>query len=98
MVIGSKELQDPAYRATLLLIRWAQVKTALTFLHFACTGSYITCRRLRDFYGETMGKYGQSYGQISTTNNFRKLFVWHLIVEAYRATLLFFDKICTWPG
>jgi hypothetical protein len=35
-----------------------------------------------------MGKYGQSYGQISTTNNFRKLFVWHLIVEAYRATLL----------
>ena len=24
--------QDPAYRATLLLIRWAQVKTALTFL------------------------------------------------------------------
>jgi hypothetical protein len=80
---------SPAYRATLLLIRWAQVKTALTFLHFACTSSYITCRRLRDFYGETMGKYGQSYGQISTTNNFRKLFVWHLIVEAYRATLLF---------
>jgi hypothetical protein len=64
-----------AYRATLLLIRWAQVKTALTFLHFACISSYITCRRLRDFYGETMGKYGQSYGQISTTNNFRKLFV-----------------------
>jgi hypothetical protein len=32
MMISSKELQDPAYRATLLLIRWAQVKTALTFL------------------------------------------------------------------
>jgi len=41
----------PAYRATLLPIRWAQVKTALTFLHFGCTSSYITCRRLRDFYG-----------------------------------------------
>jgi len=81
--------QDPAYRATLLLIRWAQVKSALTLLHFACTSSYITCRRLRDFYGETMGKYGQSYGQISTTNNLKKLFVCPLIVEAYRATLLF---------
>ena len=80
--------QDPAYRATLLLIRWAQVKSALTFLHFACTSSYITCRRLRDFYGETMGKYGQSYGHISTTNNFTKLFVCQQIVEAYRATLL----------
>ena len=53
--------QDPAYRATLLLIRWAQVKTALTFLHFVCTSCYITCRRFRCFYGETMGKYGQFY-------------------------------------
>jgi hypothetical protein len=35
-----------------------------------------------------MGKYGQSYGQISTTNNLKKLFVCPLIVEAYRATLL----------
>jgi len=58
-------MSSPAYRATLLQIRWAQVKSALTFLHFACTSSYITCRRLRDFYGETMGKYGQSYGQVS---------------------------------
>ena len=56
-------MSSPAYRATLLLIRWAQVKTALTFLHFACTSSYITCRRFRCFYGETMGKYGQFYGQ-----------------------------------
>ncbi len=88
MVIRSQERQNPAYRATLLLIRWAQVKSALTFLHFACTSSYITCRRLRDFYGETMGKYGQSYGHISTTNNFTKLFVCQQIVEAYRATLL----------
>ena len=54
---------SPAYRATLLPIRWAQVKTALTFLHFVCTSCYITCRRFRYFYGETMGKYGQSYGQ-----------------------------------
>ena len=36
-----------------------------------------------------MGKYGQFYGQISTTNNVKKLFVCQLIVEAYRATLLF---------
>jgi hypothetical protein len=35
-----------------------------------------------------MGKYGQFYGQISTTNNFTKLFVYQLIVEVYRATLL----------
>ena len=78
----------PAYRATLLPIRWAQVKTALTFLHFGCTSSYITCRKSRCFYGETMGKYGQSYGQVSTANNFAKLFVSQLIVVAYRATLL----------
>jgi hypothetical protein len=64
MVIRSQERQDPAYRATLLLIRWAWVKTTLTFLHFACTSAYITCRRFTDFYGETMGKYGQFYGQI----------------------------------
>ena len=32
MVIGSQEPQDPAYRATLLPIRWAQVETALTLL------------------------------------------------------------------
>ena len=80
----------PAYRVTLLLIRWAYVKTTLTFLHFVCTSCYITCRRFRDFYGETMGKYGQSYGQISITNNFTKLFVCQLIVEAYRATLLYY--------
>ena len=90
MVIRSQERQNPAYRATLLPIRWAQVKTALTFLHFRCTSCYITCRRFKCFYGESMGKYGQFYGQISTTNNFVKLFAFHLIVEAYRATLLLF--------
>ena len=63
-------MSSPAYRATLLPIRWAQVKTALTFLHFGCTSCYITCRRFRCFYGEVMGKYGQFYGQIFTTNNF----------------------------
>ena len=36
-----------------------------------------------------MGKYGQFYGQLLTTNNFAKLFVCQLIVEAYRATLLY---------
>ena len=61
--------QDPAYRATLLLIWWAQVKSALTFLHFACTSSYITCRRFRCFYGQTMGRYGRFDGQIS---NYKK--------------------------
>ena len=83
-----KRGQDPAYRATLLLIRWAQVKTALTFLHFGCTSCYITCRRFRCVYGESMGKYGQFYGQLLTTNNFAKLFVCQLVVVAYRATLL----------
>ena len=86
---GGGRFFAPAYRATLLLIRWAQVKTALTFLHFGCTSSYTTCRKSRCFYGETMGKYGQSYGHISTTNNFTKLFVCQQIVEAYRATLLY---------
>ena len=32
IVVKATREQDPAYRATLLLIRWAQVKTALTFL------------------------------------------------------------------
>ena len=67
--------QNPAYRATLLPIRWAQVKTALTFLHILCTSCYITCRRFECFYGESMGKYGQFHGQISTTNNIPKLFL-----------------------
>ena len=75
MVIGSQEPQDPAYRATLLPIRWAQVKTALTFLHFGCTSYDTTCRRFECFYGESMGKYGQFDGQISTTNNIPKLFL-----------------------
>ena len=63
--------QNPAYRATLLPIRWAQVKTALTFLHFRCTSCYITCRRFRCFYGESMGKYGQFDGQISDYKQLR---------------------------
>jgi len=37
-----------------------------------------------------MGKCGQFYGQLLTTNNFLKLFVCQLIVEAYRATLLLY--------
>ena len=78
-----------AYRATLLPIRWAQVKIALTFLHFGCTSCYITCRRFRCFYGESMGKYGQIYGQLLTTNNFAKLIRLQLISEVYGATLLF---------
>ena len=62
--------QNPAYRATLLSIRWAQVETALTFLRIRCTSCYITCRRFECFYGEIMGKCGQFYGQILTSNNF----------------------------
>jgi len=80
--------QDPAYRATLLYFYSSCSQFALTLPKNVCTSSYITCRRFRVFYGETMGKYGQSYGQISTTNNFVKLFVYQLIVVAYRATLL----------
>ena len=57
-------MSSPAYRATLLPIRWVQVKTALTFLHICCTSYDKTCRRFECFYGETMGKYGQFYGQI----------------------------------
>ena len=75
MVIGSQELQDPAYRAASLRIRWAQVKTALTFVHFGCTSCYTTCRRLRVFYGETMGNYGQSYGQKISAKSPRTLSV-----------------------
>ena len=71
MMISSQELQDPAYRATLLLIRWALVKTALTFLHFGCTSYDKTCRRFRCFYGESMGKYGQFDGQISDYKQLR---------------------------
>ena len=63
----------PAYRATLLPIRWEQVKTALTFLQLRCTSYDITCRRFECFYGESMGKYGQIYGQILTTNNHEQL-------------------------
>ena len=61
MMISSQELQDPAYRATLLPIRWAQVKTALTFLHILCTSCYITCRRFECFYGESMGSFMGSF-------------------------------------
>jgi membrane protease YdiL (CAAX protease family) len=35
-----------------------------------------------------MGKYGQSHGQISTTNNFTELFECLLTVDAYRAKIL----------
>jgi hypothetical protein len=60
-------MSSPTYRATLLSIRWAQVKTALTFLHFACTSCYITCRRFRSFYGESMGKnVGSFMGNLFT--------------------------------
>ena len=94
--VNGKLKTSPAYRATLLPIRWAQVETALTFLHFVCTSCYITCRRFRSFYGESMGKYGQFRGQLLTTNNFAKLFVCQLIVVAYRATLLF--RLCGLRG
>jgi len=89
MVIGSKELQDPAYRATLLYFYSSCSQFALTLPKNVCTSCYVTCRRFRSFYGETMGKYGQFYGQFPTTNNLKKLFVCPLIVEAYRATLLY---------
>ena len=34
----------PAYRATLLSIRWVQIKNALTFLHSLCTSCNKICR------------------------------------------------------
>ena len=69
---------------TLLQIRWAQVETALTFMDFCCTSCYITCRRFRCLYGETMGKYGQIYGQFLTINIFEKLTRLQLISEHSR--------------
>jgi hypothetical protein len=81
-------MSSPAYRATLLPIRRVQVKTALTFLRFGCTSYDETCRRFRCFYGESMGKYGQFYGQISTTNTFAMLSRCRLILETYRRALL----------
>ena len=80
----------PAYRATLLYFYSSCTQFTLTLPKNVCTSCYITCRRFRDFYGETMGKYGQFYGQLLTTNNFAKLFVCQLIVVAYRATLLYY--------
>ena len=80
--------QDPAYRATLLYSYSSCSQFALTLLKNVCTSCCITCRRFRCFYGETMGRYGQFYGQISTTNNLTKLFECRLIVDSYRATLL----------
>ena len=80
--------QDPAYRATLLYFYSLRTQFTLTLPKNVCTSCCITCRRFECFYGETMGKYGQFYGQVSTTNNFAKLFICQLIVEAYRSTLL----------
>jgi len=41
---------------------------ALTCLHLVCTSYYITCRRYKDFYGESMGRCGQFYGQLFDYN------------------------------
>ena len=41
---GVNRIFDPAYRATLLSIRWVQIKIAPTFLHSRCTSYYSTCR------------------------------------------------------
>ena len=81
-------VSSPAYRATLLYFYSSCSQIALTLPKNVCTSSYITCRRFECFYGESMGKYGQSYGQVLTTNNFTELLECPLIVDAYRATLL----------
>ena len=52
-----------AHRATLLYIYSVGSKIALSLPKNVCTSYYITCRRFRVFYGESMGKYGQFYGQ-----------------------------------
>ena len=72
--------QNPAYRATLLQRKWAETKSPLTFPYIACTSCYITCRRLRDFYGETMGKYGQIHGQISVAEDFQRILIAFLLL------------------
>jgi len=64
------KVNTSVYLATVLLIRWAQVKTTLTVLHFACTSSYITCRRFSSFYGETLGSYGQFDGHLMLFRSF----------------------------
>ena len=55
---------SPAYRATLLYFYSTCIQFALTLPKNVCTSCYITCRRFECFYGETMGKYGQFYGQL----------------------------------
>ena len=54
MVIRSQERQDPAYRATLLYLRWAQVKTALTFVIFTVYSFFKTSDISSNFYGQIM--------------------------------------------
>jgi hypothetical protein len=56
MVIGSRELQDPAYRATLLLIRWAWVKTALTFPVLKCSVLPEAIPKLSDLLVRDLGQ------------------------------------------
>ena len=82
-------MSSPAYRATLLYFYSSCSQFTLTLSKNVCTSCYITCRRFRCFYGESMGKYGQIYGQLLTTNNFAKLIRLQLISEVYGATLLF---------
>jgi len=53
--------KSPAYRATLLLIRWAQVKTALTFLHFCW---YKFLQNQSQIKGFLWGNHGQIWAVI----------------------------------
>ena len=60
-----KLVETPAYRATLLYFCSSWTQFTLTLPKNVCTSCCITCRRFRCFYGESMGKYGQFYGQLS---------------------------------
>ena len=48
-------MSSPAYRATLLLIRWAQVKTALTFSFQSVSGLTEPIPKIAKFSGRKVG-------------------------------------------
>jgi len=61
----------PAYRATLLLIRWAQVKTALTFLIYLTQLLSMPNSKIKIFTGKKVGQSGRKVGQGSLNRDQR---------------------------
>jgi len=83
MMISSQELQDPAYRATLLNHKWAGAKSPLTFLFQIVSGLTQPIPNFAKFSGKKVGLR-------TDFSDIQELFV---VVgrhnfPAYRATLL----------